>query len=156
MSSSIKHSSHTAKNFFVTNADLGIYSEVYVGIGSRTAVRVVTYSSITYRLPQFHSSVTDTLELCVAILKNVIHRHITTLLETPLKVSDRKLTEHSGSTLDISHLPGHLEQSWANAYRKLRPLMACKTLYYEATAIFFREKHFVLGSKQPPIFSSTL
>lgn len=72
------------------------------------------------------------------------------------RVADRKLTEHSGSTLDTSHLPGHLEQSWAEAYRKLRPLMACKTLYYEATAIFFREKQFVLASKQPPIFPSSL
>lgn len=126
-----------------------------MGMGSRTVVQVAT-PYIFYPLPHFYSSVTDALEMCVAILQIVIKRHTATPLEEWRRVADRKLTEHSGSTRDISHLPGHLEQSWGEAYRKLRPLMACKILYYEATAIFFREKQFVLGSKQTPIFSSSL
>ncbi|KAG6359161.1 hypothetical protein INS49_012681 [Diaporthe citri] len=63
----------------------------------------------------------------------------------PLFHSSVTDTMEIGFPRDYSHLPTHHEQSWAPAYRKLRPLMACKGLYYEATAIFFREKHFVLG-----------
>lgn len=39
-----------------------------------------------------------------------------------------------------------LEQNWPRAYHSIHPLKACRTLYYEASAVFFREKHFVLGS----------
>lgn len=74
MSNSTKHSFHTAKVCFATNADLSIYSEVYVGLGSRTAVPIPPVT--IYLLPHFRSSVTDTIEMCVAIFNIFIRRHV--------------------------------------------------------------------------------
>ena len=54
-----------------------MHSEVYVGIGSRTVVQVST-PYIFRPSPHFYSSVTDTLEMCVAILQIVLQRHTAT------------------------------------------------------------------------------
>lgn len=70
-------------------------------------------------------------------------------MEAVLRIADCELTEHSGHKSIDPQFFDPPEQVWARAYRTLRPFMACRTLYYEATAVFFREKHFILGSKRP-------
>lgn len=64
-----------------------------------------------------------------------------------LEVTDRRLTSHSGPLWQRNDID---QLSWVWAYRTLRPLMACKTLYHEAAAVFFSEKPFVLGSQRTP------
>lgn len=52
-----------------------MYSEVYVGRGSRLPVLKEPISD-TRELPQFDSSVTNTTEMCVIILESIIHIYI--------------------------------------------------------------------------------
>lgn len=71
MSNSAKHSLHTLQAVSFPNADLSIYSEVYVGRGSRTSVLMEPIRD-TRELPRFYSTVTETIEMCVAVLEIII------------------------------------------------------------------------------------
>lgn len=133
-----------------------MYSEVYVGVGFRVPVPMNPLYYTRAELQQFRSAVTGAIEVCVAMSLRASCTDNTSLLETWRNVANCRLTDHSGSSWDCPHYHSLGQQSWVAAYSKLRPLMACKTFYYEATAVFFQEKHFVLGSKQPPILSYSL
>jgi hypothetical protein len=71
------------------------------------------------------------------------------LVETVLMTGDCELTENSGFQFVDLQFFDPPDQAWAQPFSNLQPFMACKTLYYEAAAVFFREKTFILGSKLP-------